>query len=101
MPLGGVPAHALGPTQTAHAGDIDLYHVDAADVHELPQLAHVANLLAGGDAHGALSGQASVTLEIIRMQRLLEPGEVERLELFRAANGGRGVPAKTRVHHQL
>src|SRR5207249_10388627 len=42
-----------------------------------------------------------VALEVVGVERLLQPGEVERLELPRAPDRGRGVPAQPRVHHQL
>ena len=64
-------------------------------------LAHVADFLAGGDAHRTLSAEAGVALEVIGVQRFFEPGQVERLELPGPADGGRGVPAQARIDHEL
>src|SRR5262249_40077472 len=101
MALGGVPADSLGAGQAAYAGHVHLHDVDAADIHHALELADVANLLARGDAHRTLSAEPGVALDVVRMQRLFQPGKIELLELLRTANRGRGVPAQTRIHHQL
>src|SRR5207244_365862 len=74
---------------------------NAANVHHLLKFFDVANLFARGDPHRTLRAETSVTLEVVRMERLFEPGEIERFELFGPPNRRRGVPAQAGIDHQF
>ena len=50
---------------------------------------------------GAAPAQPGVALQVVGMQRLLQPGQIERLELPGPADRGRRVPAQAGIHHQF
>src|SRR5262249_5751619 len=88
--------------ESADASHVHLDHVDAADVHHLLKFLDIANLLASRDPHGRIArAEACITMQVVRVQRLLQPGEVKRLKLFRPPNGGRRIPTQSGIDHQL
>src|SRR5437868_7091390 len=101
MALVRVPADALRARQAADARHVHLRYVDAADVHEGAELRDVTDLFAGGDADRALCAEPRVSLQVVGVQRLLQPGEAELLELPGPPDRGRRVPAQPRIDHEF
>src|SRR5262249_9964393 len=69
--------------------------------HQPLELLDVADLLAGGDADRTDRRQLAVALDVVGVQRLLEPRRPELLELPRPSDRRRRVVAEARVDHQL
>ena len=56
--------------------------------------------LAGGDRGVELRGERGVAFGVVGVERLLDPGQLELLELAADAQRGRAVPLLVGVDHQ-
>src|SRR5260370_11296196 len=96
-----IPPDALGPAKPADESHVNLNDVDAAHVHHLAEFFDIANLLAGRDADRTLSAEPGIYLDVVRVQRLFQPSQVEFLELPGTTDGSARIPAQTAIDHSF
>ena len=95
---------------SAREDDVRLHDVDSAADDQVAGRRDGANHLSGRDAK-PVAAQCGIAFEIVRRQRLLEPVDVQSLELVGELRGGAPIPARShvsghapalvRVHHDL
>ena len=97
--LGGV--RGLQPRRdAADPGDVDLDDPGRARRQVLREAGRAVERLADRDGDGRGRGQPDVPRQVVRRQRLLEPGQVVRLVGVRPADRLGGGHRLVRVHHQ-
>ena len=97
------PLRGLGELRDAPAAldatgqdDVGLDDVDAAADDEIARLRGRSHHLAGRDAYPVVA-QRRVAVDVVSRQRLLEPVDVERLELAGELGRGATIPARREV----